>query len=91
MPTLHRKDKLHAEQKFTYLKNLKLASNNPNNKNLCVDILIGSDFAWDICESEIIRGEPGMSIAMKTKFGYVLSGPTSKVKNNEGSSLICHS
>ena len=32
-----------------------------------------------------------MSIAMKTKFGYVLSGPMSKVKNNEGSSLICHS
>ena len=28
---------------------------------------------------------------MKTKIGYVLSGPMSKVQNNEGSTLICHS
>ena len=32
-----------------------------------------------------------MSIAMKTKFGYVLRGPISKVHNNQGSALICHS
>ena len=28
---------------------------------------------------------------MKTKFSYVLSGPMSKVQNNEDSTLICHS
>ena len=28
---------------------------------------------------------------MKTKFGYVLRGPISKVHNNQGSTLICHS
>ena len=28
---------------------------------------------------------------MKTKIGYVLSGPMSKVQNNEVSTLICHS
>ena len=52
--------------------------------------MIGSDFVWDIFESEIIQGEPGTSIAMKTKFGYALSGPMSKVQNNEGSTLICY-
>ena len=44
--------------------------------------MIGSDFLGDIFESEIIRGEP---------FGYVLSGSMSKVQDNEGSTLICHS
>ena len=48
-------------------------------------------FFWDLFESEIIRAEPGTPIAMKTKFGYVLSGPMSKVQNNEGSTLICRS
>ena len=28
---------------------------------------------------------------MKTKFGYALTGPMSKVQNNKGSALICHS
>ena len=48
-------------------------------------------FFWDLFESEIIRAEPGTPITMKTKFGYVLSGPMSKVQNNEGSTLICRS
>ena len=82
---------MHVKKKFKHLKNLKLADSNSNNENSCVDILIGSDFLWDIFESQIIRREPAMSTAMKTKFGYVLSGPISKVQNNEGSSLICHS
>ena len=79
------------QKKFKHLKNLKLADSNSNNESSCVDILIGSDFLWDIFESQIIRREPAMPIAMKTKFGYVLSGPMSKVQNNEGSYLICHS
>lgn len=32
-----------------------------------------------------------MPVSIKTKFGYVFSGPMSKVQNNEGSTLICHS
>ena len=82
---------MHAKKKFKHLKNLKLADSNSNNESSCVDILIGSDFLWDIFESQIIRREPAMPTAMKTKFGYVLSGPMSKVQNNEGSYLICHS
>lgn len=47
-------DILHAKQKFKQLKILKLADINSNNENLCIDILIGSDFLWDIFESGII-------------------------------------
>ena len=51
---LHGQDILHAKQKFKQLKILKLADINSNNENLCIDILIGSDFLWDIFESGII-------------------------------------
>ena len=82
-------DILHAKQKFKHLKNLKVADSDSNNENLCVDILIDSDFLWDVFENEIILGEPGTLTAVKTKFG--LSGPMSIVQNNEGSTLICQS
>ena len=78
---LHGQDILHANQKFKHLKNVKLADSNSNNENFCVDILIGSNFLWDVFENEIIQGEPDTSIAMKTKFSYVWLYST----------LICHS
>ena len=51
---LHGQDLLHAKQKFKRLKNLKLADNNSNDENFCVNILIDSNFLWDIFESETI-------------------------------------
>jgi len=72
------------------LKDLKLADSNIYNKSLHIDILIGSDFLWSVFEDEIIRGEKGEPIALKTKFGYVLSGPVSNSRNNTNSTLLCH-
>ena len=86
---LHGQYILHAKQKFKHMKHLKLADSYSNNENLCVDILIGSDFLWNIFESEIIRGDQGTPIAMKTKFVYVLRRPMSKVHNNQSFSLEC--
>ena len=45
-----------------------------------IDILIGSDFYWDIVGSEMIRAESG-PVAISSKFGWLLSGPTSDVKD----------
>ena len=39
-----------------------------------VDLLIGSDFYWKFLTGEIRQGEVG-PVAMKTKVGWVLSGP----------------
>ena len=64
---LHGQDILHAKQKFNYLKNLKLTDSNSNDENLCVDILIGSDFLWDIFESEILRGRTGYAYCNENK------------------------
>ena len=48
-----------------------------------VDILVGIDYLWDIQEDEVIRGEPGQPVAVKTKLGWVLSGPL-RGKNVQG-------
>ena len=48
-----------------------------------VDILVGIDYLWDIQEDELIRGEPGQPVAVKTKLGWVLSGPL-RGKNVQG-------
>ena len=42
-----------------------------------MDILIGIDYMWDIPEDEVMRGEPWQPVAVKTKFGWVLSSPLS--------------
>ena len=39
---------------------------------MSVDILIGSDYYWDIIENEAVRGESG-PVAIKSKVGYILS------------------
>lgn len=41
-----------------------------------VDILIGSDYYWSLVTGEVHRGTTG-PIAIHTKLGWVLSGPTS--------------
>ena len=51
---LHGQDILHVTQKCKHLKNIKLADSNSNNENLCVDIMISSDFLWDMYQNEII-------------------------------------
>ena len=40
-----------------------------------MDVLIGSDFYWDFITGESIRGDSGPT-AVKSKFGWLLSGPT---------------
>mgnify|MGYP001794854622 CR=1 FL=1 len=63
------------QSKFSHLKNIKLADSNPENKDLKVDILIGADFYWDFITNETIRGIEKGPIAIKSKIGYILSGP----------------
>ena len=40
---------------------------------MAIDMLIGSDYYWDLTTGETIRGEGG-PIAIHTKLGWVLSG-----------------
>ena len=45
-------------------------------RDLAVNILIGADFYWSLVEESVIRGAPWEPVALATKLGYVLSGPT---------------
>ena len=56
-----------------YLQGLTLAHPVTSEKEFELSLLIGADHYWDVIEDHIIRGnEP---TAMKSKLGYVLSGP----------------
>ena len=46
-----------------------------------IDVLIGSDFYWDLVTTEIVRGDFGPT-AINSKFGWLLSGPTTLVTNS---------
>ena len=40
-----------------------------------IDILIGSDFYFEVLTGEVVRGDSG-PVAVNSKFGWVVSGPT---------------
>ena len=47
-----------------------------SDESLSIDMLVGADFYWALVDEPIIRGYPSESVALSTKLGYVLSGPT---------------
>ena len=48
---------------------------------MAIDVLIGTDYLWYNQGGEIIKGQPGKPVAMKTILGYVLSGPVHDEKS----------
>ncbi|PFX11629.1 hypothetical protein AWC38_SpisGene24559 [Stylophora pistillata] len=52
-----------------------------------IDILIGSDYYWDIVTGESIRGEFGPT-AINSKFGWLLSGLTEEQHVHEISNVV---
>ena len=67
---------------YSHLAPLNLADTHQGDNSIEVDMLIGSDFYWQLTTGEIIRGQGG-PVAVNTKFGWVLSGPvTSSVDDN---------
>ena len=49
-------------------------SDNPEKPRDCIDVLIGSDFYWDIVTGDLKIGEKG-PIAISSRLGWLLSGP----------------
>ena len=58
-----------------HLSGIDLADYSDGHESLEVDILIGSDQYWDLVTGETRRGNYG-PVAICTKLGWVLSGPT---------------
>ena len=57
-----------AIEKYSYLSNLELADSPSGDKELNIDILIGSEYYWKPMTGEVIR-EDGGPIAVHTKLG----------------------
>ena len=60
---------------YPHLKGIWFSDVCRSEDTLAVDILIGSDAIWEFQEGTSIRGGPGEPVAVKTKLGWVLSGP----------------
>ncbi|XP_065909767.1 uncharacterized protein [Dysidea avara] len=62
-------------QQYSHLQELDLADTSASKHSSDkVDMLIGSDFYWDIVTGDIKRGNEGPT-AVSSKFGWLLSGP----------------
>ena len=48
------------------------------------------DYYWQLLRKEVIGGKPNESVAINSKFGYILSGPTAVKGHNDSSSLNFH-
>ena len=65
-------------ENYEYLANLDLADYSSASDLLGVDVLIGSDHYWKLVMEEVVRSDDGL-MAIKTKFGWVLSGPVQEL------------
>ena len=70
-----------TQSSYEHLRNLPLAERAAGGV-LAVSILIGADYYWSLVEGTIVRGAPWEPVALATKLGFVLSGPTMVMCDN---------
>jgi transposase InsO family protein len=63
----------HNINKIPHLKGLQLAHPITSDENFEISLLVGADQYWKVVEDQVIRGNG--PTAMKSKVGYLLSGP----------------
>ena len=79
-----------CQSDFSHLAGIDLADASDGNESMKVDILIGSDQYWELVTGETRRGDTG-PVAIRTMFGWVLSGPTSRhVADAAAACLVTH-
>ena len=61
-------------EKTSSFKGLEFADYSDGKSSLQVDVLIGSDYYWELVTGSVCRSEQGPT-AIHTKLGWVLSGP----------------
>ncbi|XP_065902449.1 uncharacterized protein [Dysidea avara] len=76
---------------YTHLAPLNLADTHHNDTPLEIDMLVGSDFYWQLTTGDVIRGQMG-PVAINTKLGWVLSGPinTDTVDSSTSTVMTVH-
>ncbi len=70
--------------RYQHLSDLDLADSSNDEPIMEVDVLIGSNYYWDLTTGETCRGESG-PVAIRTKLGWVLSGPVPATESQQSS------
>ena len=70
---------------YKHLANLELADATNSAAKLQIDVLIGSDYYWQLVTGRVVKGPKGPT-AVETKLGWVLSGPV-KGEIREGTTV----
>ena len=65
----------YTKTNFEFLEDLNLAHSGTMEE---IDMLIGSDFYWSLVTGKVKMGKTGESVALETKFSWVLNGPLKK-------------
>ena len=73
---------------FPHLQGLTLAHPVMDIKDFEISLLIGADYYWSVMEDTIIRGDG--PTAMKSKLGFLLSGPVYPLQLKDKSIKILH-
>jgi hypothetical protein len=79
-------------ERYPHLKGLNLADGNLVESDEAehdnIDILISCDYYFDIVNNEMVRGERGGPVAVGSKFGWIVSGPTMHEDMHDHSSMV---
>ena len=67
---------------YPHLDGLEFADDPGDTQQLHVDILIVSDYYWNLVTGRLERGADG-PVAIQTKFGWIISGPTLPFQNKQ--------
>ena len=70
-----------TQSSYEHLRDLPLADR-AGGGVLAVSILVGADYYWSLVEGTLVRGAPWEPVALATKLGFVLSGPTMVMCDN---------
>ncbi|XP_071177507.1 uncharacterized protein [Mytilus edulis] len=73
------KTNIETAKMLPYLQNLRLAHAVTEDTSFEIGLLVGADQYWNIVEDDIIRGEG--PTAVKSKLGYLLSGPLKRTSS----------
>ena len=79
-PLTHQSTEL-TQFSYEHLRDLPLADRGGGGV-LAVSILVGADYYWSLVEGTLVRGAPWEPVALATKLGFVLSGPTMVMCDN---------
>ena len=64
-----------AQQCYPHLQGLPLADYSRGDEGLEIDVMLGADYYWTVVRNHVVRGKLHGPVAIRTRLGYVLSGP----------------